>query len=204
MVSLVRRLGQRVVSPDQVVWRHRPPRRAAVRLGWNAAGATLILAPAWLLFGDEPWTVESGAVNPLALLIPGLGVIFGCLLAVPALGLVRRPIVSADHYALTVRPGIVRTLVLPWAQLVELAAVPVDDEPMLLVRCGPRQRHSGDWPRWWDRAELRAARRARRSEAISSYHLAVPMNDFAGRPSTLLTTLTSLAPGHVTLVDRLS
>jgi hypothetical protein len=175
-----------------------------VRLGWNAAGAALILAPAWLLFGGERWTVESGGLNPLALLLPGLLVIFAVLVAVPAVALVRRPTVSADHYALTVRPGIVRTLVLPWAQLAELAAVTVNDEPLLLVRCGPRQRHSGDWPRWWDQAELRAARRAGRHDAIATYHLAVPMSDFAGRPPALISTLAQLAPAHVTLVDRVS
>jgi hypothetical protein len=192
-----------VVSRDRIVWKRRAPHRAAVRLGWTAGGAVLVLAPAWLLFAGEPRTVESGAVNPLALVVPALALFFAVLLALPLLALVRRPIVSADHYALTVRPGIVRVLVLPWAQLAELAGVEVDDQPVLLVRCGARLRGSTDWPRWWDRAELRAARRASRHEPIAAYDLAVPMSDFAGRPSLLLDGLVRFAPEHVTVVSDL-
>lgn len=164
-------------------------------------GALLVLAPAWLLFSGEPTRLESGALNPLALIVPSLVLVFAVLIGLPMLALIRRPIVTADHYALTVRPGIVRTLVLPWAHLVELAAVDVDDEPVLLVRCGPRQHRSTDWPRWWDRAELRAARRASRRDLIAAYDLAVPMTDFVGRPDVLLEALSRYAPAHVTVVS---
>jgi len=174
-----------------------------VRLGWTSVGAVLVLAPAWLLFGAEPGRLETGALNPLALILPGLSLAFGILIGLPLLALIRRPIVTADHYALTVRPGVVRTLVLPWAHLVELAAVEVDAEPVLLVRCGPRDRQrSADWPRWWDRAELRSARRASRYEPIAAYDLAVPMTDFVGRPAALLQALSHYAPAHVTVVSN--
>jgi hypothetical protein len=191
-----------VASRDRVVWRRRPPQRAAARLGWTSVGAVLVLAPAWLLFGGEPARLENGALNPLALVLPGLSIAFVILVGLPLVALIRRPIVTADHYALTVRPGVVRTLVLPWAQLVELAAVEVDEEPVLLVRCGPRTgSRSADWPRWWDRAELRAARRASRREPIAAYDLAVPMSDFVGRPAALLEALSLYAPAHVTVVS---
>jgi hypothetical protein len=159
----------------------------------------VVCAPAWLIFSDEPGKADNGAVNPLALVVPVIGLIFALLLFPQVLALVRRPVVAADHYALTVRPGVARTLVLPWAQIAEVAAMDVDDEPILLVRCAPQYGRSGDWPRWWDKAHLRSAKRS--AALASAYDLAVPMNDFYGTPQSLLADLARWAPAHVAIVN---
>lgn len=188
------------MARNGVEWRHRSPRRAAARLGWTLFLAGLACAAAYLVFGDEPREADSGAVNPLALVVPTL-VGFVALLLVPQiLALVRRPVVAADHYALTVRPGLVRTLVLPWAQIAELATMEVADDPYLLIICVARFGRSGDWPRWWDQGHLRSARRG--AAAATAYDLAVPMNDFVGTPESLLVDLAKYAPAHVTVARR--
>ena len=187
---------------DRVSWRRRPPKRAAGRLGWTALAAGFVCGPGWLLFGGEPVRASGGALNPLALITPALAVLFAALLVPQLLGLVRRPIVAADHYALTVRPGVGRTLVLPWAQLAELCTIAVDEEPVLLIRCGPRRGATADWPRWWDQGRLRSARRERLDEPIAAYDLAVPMGDFAGAPDALLNALAAWAPSHVVVLSK--
>lgn len=181
-------------------WQRRRPTRALGRVLWTAVVAVFVLGPAWLLFGAEPRDTDGGAVNPFALVVPLAMVLFGSVLAVQILALVRRPSVVVDHYALTVRPGMGRTLVLPWAEIDELATVKVNDEPLLLVRCLPAQRRSADWPRWWDQAHLRAARGA--TAAVSSYDLAVPLAEFVGSPRSLLEQLSGWAPHRVTVVQR--
>jgi hypothetical protein len=184
----------------RVAWRRRTPRRAAGRLAWTTVVSVAVCATAWLLFGWEPADAGGGAVNPFALVVPMVFTLFGFWVGVQVLALVRRPIVSANHYALTVRPGVVRTLVLPWAQIAELAMVEVDEEPFLLVQCAPQRYRSGDWPRWWDKTYLRSAKRA--AAAVAAYDLAVPMSDFAGTPMKLLAELALWAPEHVTIADR--
>jgi hypothetical protein len=184
-----------------MVWTRRPPRRAAGRLLWTALAAIFVCGPAWLLFAGEPRQADDGAINPLALIVPTLAALFAAVLVPQLLALVRRPIVSANYYALTVRPGVVRTLVLPWAHVVELCAVRVDDEPVLLIRCGPRRR-AADWPHWWDQAYLRSVRRGSAGEPVAAYDLAVPMSDFAGAPDILLTTLARWAPAHVAVLNK--
>ena len=188
------------MARNRVVWRRRQPRRAAGRLGWTVILTCLVCGPAWLIFAHEPTSAEDGAVNPLALIVPVLAVLFGLGLLTQVLGRIRRPVVSADHYALTVRPGVIRTLVLPWAQIAELAAMEVDDDPFLLIRCAPQLSRSGDWPRWWDQANLRSAKRS--AAAVSAYDLAVPMADFVGAPKNLLIELARWAPEHVTVANR--
>ena len=183
-----------------MAWSRRRPRRAAGRLAWVLAAGSLVCAPVLLIFGDEPWEAANGAVNPLALVAPTVVGLFALLLVPHALALVRRPLVAADHYALTVRPGVLRTLVLPWAQLAELAAVEIDDERFLLVRCLSGTTKLGDRPRWVDQAHLRSVRRV--TTAADAYHLAVPMDDFVGRPAELLGQLAAYAPAHVAIVDQ--
>jgi hypothetical protein len=189
------------VARDHFVWRRRRPRRAVGRLGWTAFLAALTCTASWLVFGDEPSQADDGAVNPLAFVFPVVAAFFLVVLVPQALALVRRPVVSGDHYALTVRPGVARTLVLPWAQIGELVAMDVDDEPYLLIRCVPLLTRSGDWPRWWDKAHLRSAKRS--AAMASAYDLAVPMNDFDGEPEILLAQMARWAPGHVGVVNRL-
>ena len=188
------------MARKRIEWRRRSPRRAVGRVVWTAVAAALAIGPAWLLFGAEPWVTDDGAVNPFALVVPLLGALFALLIGVQVLAIGRRPSVSADHYALKVRPGVVRALVLPWAQIAELTTMEVDEEPLLLIRCLPQRSRSADWPRWWDQGHLRAARRA--AAVVSAYDLAVPMSDFAGKPRNLLAQLAWWAPDHVTVADR--
>jgi hypothetical protein len=188
------------LARKRIEWRRRSARRAIGRVAWTVVAAALAGGPAWLLFGAEPWVIDDGAVNPFALVVPLLGALFGLLILVQILAIVRRPAVSADHYAVSVRPGVVRSLVLPWAQIAELAAMEVDDEPLLLIRCRPQRSRSADWPRWWDKAHLRKARRV--ATVVTAYDLAVPMSDFAGTPRNLLAQLAWWAPAHVTVADR--
>lgn len=188
------------MARKRIEWRRRSPRRAVSRVVWTAIASALAVGPAWLLFGAEPQVTDDGAVNPFALVVPLLGTLFGILILVQVLAIGRRPSVSADHYAVSVRPGVVRTLVLPWAQIAELATMEVDEEPLLLIRCLPQLSRSADWPRWWDQAHLRAAKRA--ASAVSAYDLAVPMGDFVGTARNLLAELAWWAPDHVMVADR--
>jgi hypothetical protein len=197
-----------VVLRDQVVWLPRPPRRAAVRLGLLTLAAVPTLAAAHLIVGDEPTRLESGRLNPLFLSFPALIAAF-VIAAVPSvLALIRRPHVAADHFALRLRPGCLRTLVVPWAQVAELAAVPVRTTPrrwesLMLVRFAWRRGGDGDRPQFWDTRLLRDARRAGGRDQVDGYHLAVRLGDFAGTPYNLLSALAVFAPGHVLLVSKL-
>ena len=190
-----------MTSPVRIVWKGRPPRRAIARLGWVAAGAVLVLGPAALLFGQEPPRVDSGRVNPLSMVVPALGVLFGALALPGIVGLVRRPVLAADGYALTVRAGCGRILLLPWSQLVELAAVPVRDQPVLLIRCGTR-RAGTDFPGWWDRGVLRAVRRSGLRDPVARYDVALLLRDFGPEPYVVVESLASFAPPHLILVSR--
>jgi hypothetical protein len=115
-----------------------------------------------------------------------------------------------------------RVLVLPWADIAEVAARTVRDEPILLLRLGTwpaaaraargaRSSHRSDRharamrPGWWDRTVLRAVRRSVRGpdRALRGYDLAVRLDDFAGRPDGQLTTLAAFAPDHVVFSNRI-
>jgi hypothetical protein len=173
-----------------------------------ALAAVPTLAAAHLVLGDEPTYLDSGRLNPLNLFFPALIAAF-VLIAVPSLiSLVRRPQVAADHFALRLRPGCLRTLVVPWAQVAELAAVPVLTtprrwEPLMLVRFALLRGKDGDRPQFWDTMLLREARRAGGRAQVDGYHLALRLNDFSGTPYNLLSALAVFAPGHVALVSKL-
>lgn len=198
-----------MVGPDRIEWARRLPLRAWRRLGWYATvGATAIVI-GYVLFGAEPERLESGRSNPLALVPTGLAVLF-VLTATPyVLALVRRPIVAVDHYALVVRPGILRTLLLPWARIAEIAAYGPREDAFLLVRCDQRAGRFGDRPRWWDRFVLRSAVRAsqvrrRRGPSPRRYDVAVRMSEFVGDPAAQLASLAAFAPHHVLVADDLA
>ncbi|MGH3663548.1 MAG: hypothetical protein ACRDTQ_17055 [Micromonosporaceae bacterium] len=127
--------------------------------------------------------------------------------AIPiVLAIFRRPLVTADHYSLTVRAGVWRTLVLPWARIGELAIYSValgdEPEPILLVRCVERRTRVGDQPGWFDQRILRAAAKAA-GGAIGGYDVAVRLDDFTGTPQQHFTAVTKFAPDRVAVVDRL-
>lgn len=185
-------------AAQPLVWRHRFPARALRRLGWFLLGSGSVAAVAWVLFGAEPNRLPSGEPNPLAL-VPLATTLLLAAAAVPLLLRVfRRPRVGADHYALTVRPGLLRTLLLPWASVAEVTAVSVRGEPLLLVRCRHGRGRTGDRPRWYDRGVLRAA-----GGAGAGYDVAVRLDEFAGAPGDRLASLAAWAPGQVEITDGL-
>ncbi len=194
-----------MAGPDRIEWHRRFPYRALGRLGWYIGLAGFVVAATYVLFGGEPERLESGQPNPLAVVPVGVAVLGG-LGAIPfLLALVRRPVLAADHYALRVRPGILRTLLLPWAHLVRVAACGDRADPVLMIRCAQRPDRQGDTPQWWDRWVLRTATRTgrRRGGTAAAYDIAVRMTEFTGEPAGQLDTLAAFAPEHVAVADEL-
>lgn len=185
---------------ESLEWRRRFPARAVRRFGWSVLAGGGAAAGSWVLFGAEPDRLGSGAANPLALVPPVVTLVAALASVALLLTVARRPLVVADHYGLTVRPGSLRTLLLPWATVTEVAAVSVRGEPLLLVRCDAARGHGrpGDRPRWCDRGVLRAG-----GTATSGYHLAVRMDEFAGAPRAQLAALAAWVPEQVRVTDRL-
>jgi hypothetical protein len=192
-----------MAAAEQLEWRRAFPVRAVRRLGWCVLAGSLAAVSAWVLFGSEPDRLAAGQANPLAL-VPTVTTTAGAMLAaLSGLWLFRRPVVAANHYALRIRPGVARTLVLPWAAIAEIAGWSVRGQPLLLVRCAPGT-HSGDRPGWRDRAVLRAALRVDGGRrVVAAYDLAVRMEEFVGTPRAQLASLAAWAPGHVHIADAL-
>jgi hypothetical protein len=169
-------------------------------LAWYVACATLVIAAAAILFGDEAARLDSGRPNPLAHVLLWT-IALAVLGALPlVLAVVRRPRVAANHYALTVRPGWIRSLVLPWARVAEVALA--DD--YLLVRCYPATERPdvasmGNSAHWLDRTVLRAIA-GQGSRIGRHFDVAVRMRDFAAATDQAqldLVALAAFAPDHV-------
>jgi hypothetical protein len=187
-----------MAAAERLEWRRSFPSRALRRLAWYVVGGGAVVAATWVLFGTEPDRLDSGEVNPIAL-VPLAATVLVALAGAPLLlATVRRPMVMANHYGLTVRPGVMRVLLIPWAQVSELAGVVIKGEPLLLVRCGATRARLGDRPRWCDQAVLRAAGRA-----AAAFDLAVRMDEFAGRPAAQLASLAAWAPDQIRVTDQL-
>jgi hypothetical protein len=186
-------------GPERIEWRRAFPSRAVTVLLWYGGLAGFVLGSVWLLFGNEPVKLDDGTTNPLALVLPiTVGVVLVGAVP-PVVKLVRRPLVAANHYALTVRPGSVRTLVLPWAHIAVVSVRRFSREPYLLVRCRQSLGALGDHPTWLDQGVLRAVLRMPRAKRAlaDGYDLAVRLRDFVGQPGAQLTTLAAFAPDHV-------
>ncbi|MQA26989.1 MAG: hypothetical protein GEU94_16350 [Micromonosporaceae bacterium] len=190
---------------ERIVLRRRFPSHVIGRIvgylvvsGISAGGVTL-------LFGEEPRRLANGQVNLLAFLPYALIVILALGLVPMVISLFRRPLISADHYSLTVRPGILRTLVLPWARISQLAIYSVtlrdDAEPLLLIRCVEWHSPLGDNPGWWDQRVWRAAAKSA-GGAIGGYDVAVRMSEFSGEPGKHLAAIVEFAPERVSVFDR--
>jgi hypothetical protein len=195
-----------MAGPERIEWRRSAPLASLAVLGWYLAVALLGLALVWVLFGNEPARLESGAVNPLAL-VPKLALGLALIGTVPfSVSVARRPVVAANHYALTVRPGASRILVLPWAKLAAVAAYRVAGEPYLLVRCDKPRDDLGDHPGWFDQAVLRAALRGSQvsDRPVTEFDLAVRLRDFVGEPNALLATLAAFAPDRVSVATDIT
>jgi hypothetical protein len=190
-----------MAGPERIEWRRSSPSAALTMLTWYASAAALGLGLVWVLFGGEPANLDSGAANPLAIL-PRAALLLTLVGLVPfGLAVLRRPIVAANHYALTIRPGPWRTLVLPWARLASVTSYRVAGESYLFVRCIEAPGFVGDQPGWADQTVLRAvARQSRTAWPVEGSDLAVRMRDFVGSPAALLSALAAFAPDHV-LID---
>ncbi|MGC9668170.1 hypothetical protein ACNTMW_16645 [Planosporangium sp. 12N6] len=186
-----------MAGPERIEWRRAFPFRAVAALAWYAAFAGVVLGAVWLFFGDEPAVLDDGTTNPLAS-VPTVVLVVVSAGGVPLLlAVVRRPLVAADHYALTVRPGVVRTLVLPWARITCVAARRTGREAYLLVQCRRALGALGDRPAWWDQGVLRAVHRTSPATRVPEFDLAVCLRDFIGEPRAQLAALASVAPAHV-------
>jgi hypothetical protein len=182
------------VAGEQIEWRRSFPRHQVRVLAGCAAGGALVVAAAWMFFGAEPARLNSGAVNPLAV-VPQwtLGAAAAVVLAA-AVPVLRRPVVAAGQRTLLVRPGAYRTLELPWATVAELAR----GGEFLLIRLRPEGARR---PGFWDRAVLRSATRSYPTAA--GYDLAVRLRDFAGTPTAKMTALAAYAPEAVEFTSLL-
>lgn len=197
-----------MVGPQPIEWRRRPPLRDLSNFGWYGVIAVLAVACVWLLFGDEPAVLDGGATNPLVDL-PLVVTVLAALGAVPMVTAVfRRPIVAANQHALVVRPGVFRTLSIPWLAIAEISVGTVGHERFLLIRRRPGISVPGARPHWLDQAALRRWRKAEaalgsqrqganRSDRWADFELAVPMADFAGSAQAGLTALAAFAPDTV-------
>jgi hypothetical protein len=195
--------------PERIEWQRGFPVRALTVFGWYVGIGLAVVAVAWVLFGSEPRQVDSGERNPLAYVPIGTALLIAALAVPVLLTVLRRPHVSADHFALTVRPGSVRTLVLPWAHVAEVAGYALGDESFLLVRCDGSRDHLGDRPLWCDRGCLRTAvwaagRRRAGETGLAAYDLGVRMDEFVGPARAKLMALARYAPGHVLVIDKLA
>jgi hypothetical protein len=170
-------------------------------IGACAGVGGFAVAVAWVLFGDEPATLNNGAPNPLASVPQWTMAAAATVVGAAFLPMVRRPRVVATRHVLHVRPGILRTLRLPWATIGEITGVRSGGEEYLLVRLRPGLDALGDHPRYWDMAVLRAAGRGY-ARAVD-YDLAVRMREFAGAGPAKLSALAAYAPENVDITSRL-
>ena len=186
-----------MAGPERIEWRRSFPSRSLAALGWYAACATIVVAAMLLLFGTEPAHLVTGEHNVLADL-PMWTEALAVAGAVPfALAVIRRPRVAANHFALIVRPGWVRTLVLPWSRVAEVTVAEVDEERYLLVRCRPSLDQTGSSPHWVDRTVLRALAREGFRKG-RHFDLALRMSDFTSpAPDGQMAALAAFAPDHV-------
>jgi hypothetical protein len=189
-----------VAGPERIEWRRSFPSRPLATLLWYGLFAAVVIAIMLALFGDEPAELETGAANPLAdvpmwtaLLILAGGIPF-------ALNVARRPRVAANHFALTVRPGYVRTLVLPWSRIAEVATTNVAGERYLLVRCRDGADRMGNSPHWLDKFVLRQLSREG-SRKAKQFDLAVRMRDFTPGAAGQIGALAAFAPDHVLIAN---
>jgi hypothetical protein len=190
-----------LAGQDRIEWRRAFPGRALKVVGSCAAAGGLAVAAAWVFFGDEPAVLNTGDPNPLASVPQWTMVAAAAVVGASLVPVFRRPTVAATHYALSVRPGILRTLLLPWATIAEITGVRAGGEEFLLLRLQPGMDALGDHPGYWDQAVLRAAGRG--YPRAVEYHLAVRMREFAGTAPAKVSALAAYAPENVDITSRL-
>lgn len=189
-----------------VVERSSPTRRISSLVLYAVVCAAVVGALVWLV-RTEPDTLDSGEANPVVAL-PGF---FGVIVAVGAvfflMPLIRPPQLHVNHFGLRVRAGFGKVLLIPWSNVEELAAITVGSgrkghSYLLLATDVYLGRGGSDRPGFIDRSVLREATRATEG-LVAGFDLAVRCGDFKPDAQQLLASLTSFAPGHVQVVDRL-
>jgi hypothetical protein len=193
--------AERLSGADRIEWRRAFPSRALRAVGACAAAGGLAVAAVWVLFGNEPATLNSGEANPLASVPQWTIVAATAVMGASFVPVFRRPSVIATHYALSLRPGMLRTLLLPWATIAEVTGVRAGSEEFLLVRLQPGLDALGDHPGYWDKAVLRAAGRG--YPRAGDFDLAVRMREFAGAGPAKVSALAAYAPESVDITSRL-
>jgi hypothetical protein len=188
-------------AADRIEWRRAFPTRALKLVGSCVAAGGFAVAAAWVLFGDEPATLNTGEANPLVSVPQWTMVAAAAVVGTSLVPVFRRPTVAATHYALSVRPGVLRTLLLPWATIAEITGVRAGGEEFLLIRLQPGLDALGDHPTYWDQAVLRAA--ARGYPLADEYDLALRMREFAGTAPARVSALAAYAPENVEITSRL-
>jgi hypothetical protein len=188
--------GPTVAGPERIEWRRSFPSKALSALGWYCVFGVVIVAAMMLLFGGEPERLDSGQRNLLAHIPLWTQVLVALGLVPFLLAVLRRPRVGANHFALTVRPGWVRTLVLPWSRVAEVTTTDVNGERYLLVRCREGLDRMGDSPQWVDQNVLRELHREG-SRKARRFDLAVRMRDFTPAADGQIAALAAFAPDHV-------
>lgn len=194
-------------SAEWVVIRRRAPRRALIRLMGYATLAAVVVIITWLLFVTEPDSLANGQPNPAASAPTFAGLVACVGVGIAVIPVIRPPQLAVNHFGLAVRPGAFRTVLLPWVHVDEVAAMAVPgrrtSDAYLLLACDAHiGRHSGDRPRFLDRAVLREANRATEGRA-ASFDMALRLADFRQSPADLLRQVAGFAPPHVTVADQL-
>ncbi|WP_238015380.1 hypothetical protein KZZ52_01380 [Dactylosporangium sp. AC04546] len=191
-----------MAGPSRIEWRRSFPARSLSTLAWYAVSATLAVMLVRALFADEPSVLDSGDHNPLAD-VPTWMLAVACVGVVPVvLSLARRPRVGANHFALTVRPGWIRTLVLPWSRVAEVSMVEIEGERYLVIRLRAGLDTTGTNPAWPDRSVLRELAKSDARRA-GTYDVAVRLRDFVGGPEGQMTSLAAFAPDEVRIKNHL-
>ncbi|GLZ76919.1 hypothetical protein Afil01_17260 [Actinorhabdospora filicis] len=181
--------------------RRRFPWRHVLRLLAYLVLAAAILALTRYLFAMEPDMLDTGVPNPLR---HAEAFVAGVLIAgtIPyAYRLMRLPKLEVNHFGLIVRPGALRTLVLPWVHIEQVAVyTAAKGRTYLLIACDGHQGRLGDRPGYGDRIVLREALHLT-GGMLADFDLAVRSRDFADTPSAQLAQLSAFAPAHVDVVD---
>ncbi|MGH8791125.1 MAG: hypothetical protein ACRDXX_00560 [Stackebrandtia sp.] len=198
---------RRKKATDWIVVRQRLPRRALVRLATYLLTAVAVTFLTWLLFATEPSTLAGGEPNPAARATPFVGAMATLGVVLAAGPVLRPPQLAVNHYGVSVRPGAYRTLLLPWVHVEEIATVVVPGrgrgDSYLLFACDEYcGYHSGDRPRFLDRAALREANRATEGR-LGGFDLALRLGDFKMSPREIASRIADYAPDHVSVVNQL-
>ncbi|GAA1025891.1 hypothetical protein GCM10009557_01570 [Virgisporangium ochraceum] len=195
-----------MVAGERIEWRRAFPRRAVRMLTGCTVAAALVAALGWAMFGTEPATLNTGAANPLAVVPQWTLALVAAAVAAAAVPVLRRPLVAASHVTLHVRPGVFRTLALPWTTVAAITGVDTPAGEFLLVRLTPHAAdrpgpQDPDRPGFWDRTVLRAATRA--YPPAAGYDLAVRLGDYTGTSAAKEAGLAAYSPESVEITSRL-